>query len=111
MPAHTAGRVTFSVVFNNNTVVGAFPNTLKGVGPGGFAIFPTGTLHITQNEDCEPATIMAVFASSNPSAALYPFTEGSMPANTLKSYYGGDVTKKMTQTPFFTAKLAGCKCP
>ena len=70
-----------------------------------------GALHITQNEHCEPATIVAVFGSANPSAAFYPFTEGAMPANTLASYYGGTVTKQTAQTPFLTAQLAGCFCP
>lgn len=52
-----------------------------------------------------------MFGSANPSAAFYPFTEGAMPANTLASFYGGTVTKQTAQTPFFTAKLAGCSCP
>ncbi|EFN50856.1 hypothetical protein CHLNCDRAFT_141775 [Chlorella variabilis] len=69
------GKVTFSVVFNNNSFTEALENTQKDVGPGGFAVFPTGTLHVTQNEHCVPATIMALFASSNPSASFYPFTE------------------------------------
>ena len=76
-----------------------------------FAFPLSGELHITQNEHCEPATIVAVFGSANPSAAFYPFTEGAMPANTLASFYGGTVTKQTAQTPFFTAKLAGCSCP
>ena len=37
--------------------------------------------------------------------------QGSMPSNTLKSYYGGKITKKQTRIPFFTAKIAGCTCP
>lgn len=105
--------------FNNNSFTEALENTQKDVGPGGFAVFPTGkqsssscellpqadittllllartwsrirqpthtihlafrvpagTLHVTQNEHCVPATIMALFASSNPSASFYPFTE------------------------------------
>ena len=85
-------------------------------GPAACAVLPharthAGTLHITQNEHCEPATIVAVFGSANPSASFYPFTEGAMPANTLASFYGGTVTKQTAQTPFFTAKLAGCSCP
>jgi quercetin dioxygenase-like cupin family protein len=105
------GNVTFNVVYNNNTFNEALGLTKLDVGPGGFAIFPTGTLHITQNEGCTNSTIMAIFGSANPSASLYPFTEGSMPANTLASYYDGTVTKELTQAPFFTAKLAGCQCP
>ena len=37
-----SGNVTFSVAYNNNSFTGAVGNTRVDVGPGGYALFPTG---------------------------------------------------------------------
>lgn len=69
-------------------------------------------LHVTQNEGCETATILAIFTAPTPQAMFYPLTLGAMAENTLASYFGGQVTAGDTALPSLTtAPLAGCSCP
>lgn len=71
-----------------------------------------GMLHVTQNEGCEAASLLAVFLAPVPQAMFYPLQMGAMAGNTLASYFGGAVTAKDTQLPSLTtAPLAGCSCP
>lgn len=48
-----------SVVYNNNSFTGAVPNTKLDVGPGGYAIFPTGRSQLDSHQDCLGAERLA----------------------------------------------------
>ncbi|KAI7838089.1 hypothetical protein COHA_008098 [Chlorella ohadii] len=87
------GAVTHSIPFYNGTLTEVKENTQKDVGNPGFAVFPANHLHVTQNEGCTPAELIAAY----------------LPANTISSYFGGKVDNNALWKPVGTAPLAGCK--
>ncbi|KAL4424852.1 hypothetical protein ABPG77_011102 [Micractinium sp. CCAP 211/92] len=105
-----SGAVTHSVVYNNGTLTDVTENTVTNVGSSGFAVFPAGQLHVTQNEGCEKAVVVAVFPVAGIDAYFFPYSEAYLPANTIKSFFSGLVDAGDIWTPVGTAKLDKCSC-
>ncbi|PRW32499.1 hypothetical protein C2E21_8296 [Chlorella sorokiniana] len=104
------GSVTHSIPYYNMTLTEVKENTEKDVGNPGFAVFPPSHLHVTQNEGCTPAELIAVFNVPAVGLQFFPYTEAYLPANTVESYFGGKLDNNALWKPVGTAKLAGCKC-
>ncbi|KAL4421355.1 hypothetical protein ABPG75_010646 [Micractinium tetrahymenae] len=105
-----SGAVTHSVVYNNGTLTNVTENTVTNVGNPGFAVFPPGQLHVTQNEGCEKAEVISVFPVAAIDAYFFPYTEAYLPANTIASFFSGQVDAGDIWTPVGTSKLTKCKC-
>ncbi|EFN50787.1 hypothetical protein CHLNCDRAFT_142512 [Chlorella variabilis] len=104
-----SGKVVHSTPYNNKTLTGVVSNTKAALAKG-FAVFPAGQLHVTQNDACTPAELIAFFPAPAPDLYFYPYTEAYLPANTLASFFGGKVKAGDAWKPVGTAKLGEPLC-
>lgn len=107
-----AGSVTHSVVYNNGSLTAGFENTVMDVGRPGYAVFPAGQLHVTQNEGCTKAVVLSVFPVSTVDAYFFPYSEVRGRAGRDGSWWGARCCPPMgvpCQLPQSTPNSVVCR--